>query len=239
MQHQPVPDLDKIEYLKFKALIMELHHDSRFILKSENEAFVDKIVRHVNENFICSINPDQTLYRARLNEIDYSTLVGIQHPRPCEEMKKPPVEKTKAGRINPEGISYLYCASDEDTAAAELRPFVGSSATIAKVEIINRISVVDLTSGCDDQNLKSFYAHLSSLFSVQWPEELKANYLICQYLAEHFKKSGLRGIKYNSRMSEEGKNYALFFEDDYRILTDTYNRTTMSVKYKFHQLGRT
>ncbi len=72
------------------------------------------------------------------------------------------------------------------------------------------------------------------MFSMQWPPELKLNYLGTQYFSEHFKAVGFRGIKYKSEFNVGGNNYSLFYKDDYDIIK-TYSVETSEISYFFHE----
>jgi hypothetical protein len=56
---------------------------------------------------------------------------------------KPVSEKAMDGRVSPKGIPCLYLASDEKTAALEVRPLIGSYVSLAKFEVLRNIRVVD------------------------------------------------------------------------------------------------
>ena len=155
-------------------------------------------------------------------------------PFPPAEMGTPPQLLAISGRINPEGIPYLYCAGELDTAGAELRPWKGAYLTIAEVEIKKDIPIADLTLECIDENWKLFLYDFADMFSMQWPPELKLNYLVTQYFSEHFKAAGFRGIKYKSEFNVSGNNYALFYIDDYSI-DKTYSVETSDISYFFYE----
>ena len=53
-------------------------------------------------------------------------------------MLAPPAELATAGRANPRGISYLYCATDEPTCIAEIRPWKGAKVTVAHIVVPNK-----------------------------------------------------------------------------------------------------
>ena len=63
---------------------------------------------------------------------------------PCNDMGKPPIRKAVPGRANPKGISYLYLASDIDTAISEIRPTFNDFITVAEFECTNDLNLIDL-----------------------------------------------------------------------------------------------
>ena len=87
---------------------------------------------------------------------------------------------------------------------------------------------------CNDDNWKLFFYDFADMFSMQWPPELKLNYLVTQYFSEHFKSAGFRGIKYKSEFNVGGNNYLLFCKDDYDIIK-TYIVETSDISYFFYE----
>ncbi|OGW20156.1 MAG: hypothetical protein A2X55_02475 [Nitrospirae bacterium GWB2_47_37] len=211
-----------------------LKHESRFILQEPYKTFIDSIIKQVREQFTSMIPAGTILFRARINEINFKDRMKEQIPFPAENMGPPPHHLAKAGRINPEGIPYLYCAGDLDTAGAELRPWKGAHLTIGEVEINNDLPIADLTLDCNDETWDLFFEEFAESFSIQWPPELKLNYLITQYFSEHFKAVGLRGIKYKSEFNIGGENYSLFYEEDYEIVK-TYSVETSEISCIFYR----
>ncbi|MDA8162594.1 MAG: RES family NAD+ phosphorylase [Desulfobacteraceae bacterium] len=225
---------DFLNSLRFQELIEVIKHKSRFIIQEPYKSFVDLIIQLIQQQFISTISVDTILYRARINRINFSNGDDENNPFAPEEMGPPPEYLTKSGRINPEGIPYLYCAGELDTAAAELRPWKGAKITIGEVKMKQAITIADLTLECRDKNQYLLFDEFSNIFSMQWPPELKLNYIVTQYFAEHFKSIGLRGIKYKSEFNIGGNNYSLFFTDDYEIFR-TYVVEASDISYFFYK----
>jgi|LQYC01.1.fsa_nt_gi RES domain. len=217
----------------FESLTNILKHESRFIIQEPYKSFVDSVVKKVSEELTLIIPANTVLFRARINEINFKDREKEKTPFSPEEMGPPPSQLAKPGRINPEGIPYLYCAGDLDTAGAELRPWMGAHLTMAEIKINDDIAIADLTSECKDELWDLFFDELSLSFSTQWPPELKLNYLITQYFSEHFKAVGLRGVKYRSEFNVGGDNYALFYGEDYSVVK-TYSIETINVGFVFY-----
>jgi len=62
-------------------------------------------------------------------------------------MGAPPLGKASSGRINPEGISYLYLADSPGTAIAEVRPWKRARISVATFKTTRPINVVSLLAG--------------------------------------------------------------------------------------------
>ncbi len=219
-----------------ERLIEEINHNFRFIIAEPHKSFIHNVIEKIKTQFVSVIPCKTKLYRARVNHIHYSDKAECKVPFPPGELGCPPKNLAGSGRINPPGIPYLYCASEADTAAAELRPGKGSFLTIGEVDITRDIRIADLTiDEIEDIDLWDFMLNFSDLFSVQRPSDLNLNYLVPQLFAEHFKANGLRGVKYNSAFNNGGINYALFHECDYQI-SRTYTVETCEVDYYFHKI---
>ncbi len=191
----------------------EITHQNRF--------FPQKQLDH---NLICeilafsekTIPRGEFLFRARLSP-DEKFLPA--------EMGKPPKDKAiEEGRANPMGISYLYLASDSDTAISEKRPQLNDKVTVAKFKINDKISTIDLRD-----------PHIGSPF--KWGEKLEfvldiqgflrmlgfilskpidknkppLEYLPTQYLCEFIKHQRFEGVLYKSFLGN-GHNIVLFDE---------------------------
>lgn len=108
------------------------------------------------------------------------------------------------------------------------------SEPIGEVEIKRDISIANLTLECEDDKWLLIFCDFADMFSIQWPSELKLNYLVTQYFAEHLKSIGFRGIKYKSGFNNGGNNYSLFYKEDYNI-AKTYSVETIEVSYFFYE----
>ena len=142
-----------------------------------------------------------------------------------DEMGAPPHDKASAGRANPEGIPFLYLASDIDTVIAELRPEKGLTLSIAEFTLSKEVRIVDLSEspanpspfgfpeGENLNNLMNKYALLRHLkVELARPiDSRKANiaYIPTQYLTEIIRNEAYDGMLYQSAMGS-GKNLVLF-----------------------------
>ena len=219
---------------QLRKMIDIIKYESRFVMQEPYKTFVDSVVRLVCEQFSSTIPAGTKLYRARINKVNFEKREHEKIPFPPSEMGPPPQHLAISGRINPEGIPFLYCAGELDTAGAELRPWKGAYLTIGEVEIKQDITIADLTLECNDDNWELFFYDFADMFSMQWPPELKLNYLVTQYFSEHFKSAGFRGIRYKSEFNVGGNNYSLFYKDDYDIIK-TYSVETSDVSYFFYE----
>jgi hypothetical protein len=82
--------------------------------------------------------------------------VAAAHPR---DRMVPIAEKVGAGRANRKGIPCLYLASRASAAMSEMRPWVGSSITLAQFKMVRDCLVVDCS-------LSTTVSHLLEPFSL-------------------------------------------------------------------------
>lgn len=166
----------------------------------------------------------EKFYRARV--------CNTKIPLPENEMNKPPQGKTANGRANPLGISYLYVASDPDTAISEIRPHKGEKVTVAEFKVVQDLELADLRDPKesispfqlnDDNELELIYKNLPYLTMLGKelskpiiPQEINLEYLPSQYLCELIKQMGFHGIIYKSSVGN-GSNYVIFNDEKLEI----------------------
>lgn len=135
----------------------------------------------------------------------------------------PPPERTKAGRANPEGKVVMYCADQETTAVAEIRPARGEYVSVAEVRAIRELKILDLATEPEwpnpftDEavNYEVEFAALLSAFAEDLEKPLRyrddpTDYIPSQKLADLIERTGVDGIRYPSAMSPGGTNVVLF-----------------------------
>lgn len=198
----PLEDWEQI-WINFKN---EIKHYNRFFPEVSNDIFsysIDKILDYRT----VYIETDD-LYRARLEE------------QPIDKMLAPPAELATAGRANPRGISYLYCATDEPTCIAEIRPWKGAKVTVAHIVPNKKLKLVGLfrepISPFEFESpyeileineiLSSFIQELSTPVD---PNKSEIEYLPTQFITELIKFKGYDGIYFESAMGP-GRNIVIF-----------------------------
>lgn len=214
----------------YKRIGNDLRNVNRFKLSADTqkicEKYVDWHIKH-NSHVIGSAN---VYRRARVNEI------GQSKPYDIKKMGAPPNGTASSGRINPEGISYLYLADSVETAIAEVRPWKGAVISVAEFSVARDLKVVSLRHQRTN-NLKDFGIDESEIirkiieyqmisvpinkfyFSAPAHGEDKLAYLPSQYIAEMFKGCSVDGIEYESVLNPGGVNIALFDPENAAALT--------------------
>jgi hypothetical protein len=160
-------------------------------------------------------------------------------------MGKPPTEKAIEGRANPQGISYLYLASNSDTAIAEKRSQLKDAITVGEFRVNDEIIVIDLRNpqigtpfkwGDNLEFVLKIQGFLKLLgFILSKPvdrNKTQLEYLPTQYLCEFIKDQDFHGVLYNSFLGD-GYNIVLFDETKVDcVSTKLYEITSIKTESK-------
>jgi len=171
------------------------------------------------------VAPGSLLYRVRLRA------KGDAWEPNEQQLGAPPVDRTRAGRMNPAGIPYLYVALDEATALAETVSSPPIEAVIATFKSARELIVIDLTdlpplpSIFDERRrmeretllfLGSFVSEISQPVTKDGSEHV--DYVPSQIVSEYFEQvfrskelaGAIDGLLYPSAIRPGGKNLVLF-----------------------------
>lgn len=254
---------DPEDWRRFGKYLCETN---RFILSEYWESFIKKVIitSHKRTKIL---KKGTRLIRARIGTSWVKFEDGDEQPRPISphEMGPPPKHLAKAGRLNCNGIPYLYLATKIDTAIAEVRPWIGAELTIGLFEVLEDIKIVDTSQdkpkflpefiitkrNGDDIDIKKrpsesytptekekcIWGDINSAFSKPMsPNDSPLRYLSTQYLAEKLKTKDYGGIAYKSSLSQDGYNIAIFNPDKAKC-----NSCRMfeikQVKYEYEESG--
>lgn len=166
------------------------------------------------------INTKMEFFRARKGEYANSEI---------KDMLNPPACITNPGRCNPQGISYLYLSTDEETATAEVRGG-NEIVTVARfeVDVLNIFSFlpfeqVYMRRFISDEKIKTLISIINAEMSQAFDEEDNGlSYIPLQFISEYIKKIGFDGFIYSSVVSK-GKNLVMFNSEKAKIL-ERYER---------------
>ena len=218
-----------------------LRETNRLILSDYWHQFIGTIIKTSHERSK-RLKKGVTLLRARIGASWIEFEDGDEQPCPISphEMGPPPKHLAKAGRLNSEGIPYLYLATNIETAVSEVRPWITSELSIGFFKVLSDLRIVDTSNdkpknslylyefvNADQQALdirkrptKSYtsrekeeyvWGDINSAFSKPVsPSDSPMKYLPTQYLSERLKMEGYDGIAYKSSLSQDGYNIALF-----------------------------
>lgn len=194
-------------------------------LQSENRFFVDehflKCMDFVFHEAEKTLHNGKHLYRARpiRNEEIKKELSGTQFEG-FDAENSFVNSKSKwptSGRMNPQGITVLYTASDVRTAVTEHHPYFGQTFSVATILVKEDLKIADLStsySALDDSFLRYF-----SLYIQEWISEGSGekDYVFPQYISSLCQHLGYDGIGYRSKYAtrsdvrnQKGINYTIF-----------------------------
>lgn len=208
----------------FKEFDRSVRCEPRDVRSAAQEEFLAAVIATPK---VVEVTAGYRLWRAQLGhdgeEVRGEETFKVRRAHLPERMKPRP-ELVTEGRVNPKGVACLYLASDEKTAALEVRPLIGSYVSVAKFEVLREIRVVDCTLGMDPlaKRLRKAWTIPEDPETTVWlaindafskPVERGDNnldYVPTQILADAFKLHGFNGIAYKSSYREEDFNVALF-----------------------------
>jgi hypothetical protein len=201
------------ELERWEALRTELMYENRYFPKTPIHASrLEQLLPYLKANELPTI-----WHRARIQVGDT--------PFSIENMGAPPKRLASHGRANPAGIPYLYLGSSPETAAAEVRPHTGETASVARFELLGIVHAIDLRRPArmispflleDESQIGTMRLDLGFLERLGEeltrpvvPQGAPIDYVPSQYLCEFIKKCGYDGVIYRSSVSD-GMNLALF-----------------------------
>lgn len=174
-----------------------------------------------------------SFFRARVfhksDELDKAMM------RPDLHLGPPPEHFARAGRMNANGISMFYGASDKGVALAEVRPPVGSRALVAEFMILRPLRLLDVTAlqsvyvegsvfdpGYLEQlSLAKFLGRLSDRITMPvMPDDEPTEYLITQMIADYLARQpapALDGILFPSVQSPGAHRNVVLFHHASRV----------------------
>jgi hypothetical protein len=257
-----IDDPDKPEFASWKSYMefARLVRNSRRYVWTERESAFLETVRATNRDRDVELRKGMILYRAQLgvdlelrNDDEgtplYEETVGYSAVR-----MKPRQFQAKEGRANPTGIPVLYLGTTEKTAISEVRPWAGTSVSVAQFEILRPLKAIDLSRGHGKTSIgeigldrlfgdgpfepdlkeRAVWIDIDSAFSepVTASDEL-ADYVPTQILSELFRDIGYDALIYKSQFDETGFNVVIF-DPSYAeaINCAPYEVTAIDVKFK-------
>lgn len=211
---------------------LEIQHQNRWISTSSKEA---SELREDFMNNLAELEEDKIsnhYYRARIHNTK-----KLFTP---QDLNAPPQEVAGHGRLNPAGIPYLYLASLEKTAIAEVRPHPGQNVVTAKFQVKSpespglkianlikftpQVSPIEILDTDEILRIRTLYVALKEI-SLDFsrpvrPDATPYEYIPTQYLCEIIKGEGFDGVAYPSAISD-GHNIVLFDPPSFSALEDS------------------
>jgi hypothetical protein len=196
-------------------------------LQTENHFAVEpdlrKLVEAVADRIAVTVPEGQDWFRARLGvEARFSRSEGwngklVFQPYQDEALGSPPPSKAKAGRLNRDGVSFLYLASDPETACAEIRPHPSHHLSVGRFRSVRDLRLADLEADIADfassdteLDLYAFVYAADSAMSLPVRPEDEGRYSITQLIADVLRQLGFDGVAFKSSIQPGGRNICLF-----------------------------
>jgi hypothetical protein len=221
-EHMKYP-LKDTESKFIKILKKDIYENNFYVIFDKyKETFEQLLSNYVP---IYDAQKSKMYYRARIGsnvervEVDDLTTT-IKFSFIGDEISAAPPYLVGEGRFNRKGCSYLYVASDMDTAISEVRPEPGDTLSLAKFKINTKSNYIDLRSNIKysiDYRLNieiiHFFLSLSKLFSKPVTTNKREEYLVTQFISELLRIYGFHGIVYDSPQNK-GYNILSFYPED-------------------------
>ena len=175
----------------------------------------------------------ETVFRARVFQ-ELETLESALY-YPAREIGPPPSGTGRAGRMNAQGVSVFYGATEPAVAIAEVRPPVGSHVVVGSFQIVRRLRILDLDklehvvidgdASYFDPSTREIVERNAFLRSLTrrlvmpvMPEHESAGYLVTQAVADflsthpHLSVDGIlfKSVQHDGASSDAGRNMVLF-----------------------------
>lgn len=218
-----------------------LWEDFKEEIKYKNRYFAGMKVIEILEKFdnrtTRKMKPSEgtiTFFRARIG--DYTK-------KSDEEMLAPPQGQASAGRCNAECVSYLYLASDVETAINEVKPNKGDIVTVAEIKVkgveifkFHMYTNPDLMRGIPgalknmDEDLLELIKVIDADLKSVITQKQRTEYIPYQWIAEYIKSKGISMFGYSSTVGS-GQNYVLFDWESKAEVMKTKLKEIKDVKY--------
>lgn len=253
------PD-DIVYWNRWRYFENNLKSEARFF-SSAAEATLDEVFEGLSElrqpdgtPIIVDVGPRTEMtsfFRARVFQAEEELEEALK--RPDLHMGPPPVAMAKTGRMNANGISVFYGATDSSIAISEVRPPVGSRVIVGEFALLRNISLLDVNalrsvfikgSVFDPTYMRQlerarFLEYVSKHISRPvMPNDQPLEYLVTQVVADYLASRStpaLDGILYPSvQDGTPGSNVILFHKASRVKLIDIAAETEIDVSTGHH-----
>lgn len=157
----------------------------------------------------------------------------------AKESGAPPAKIAKEGRLNGNGIPFLYTSSTIKTAISELRPTRKEIVSVAKFIAEKNVYLADLTYSksklIENDDVSELVWLIANEFAT--PHYAGHNYAFTQYLAGQFMNMGFRGVIFDSSLNLRGKNFVFFEPHDCRAI-NSHLHTVVDIKILSRPIAR-
>lgn len=185
-----------------------------------------------------TVKDEDTIY----NYMDENS--GLKYiPYSDEDIGASPITKLSQGRLHRTGTSFLYLATDIETALTEVRPDPGHKVSIGCFKSIKKLKIADLDQAFirlskNEKGLEKyvFINHIDQLLSRPVTMDERYRYLITQFFSDAFRKLGFDGIYFTSSVGT-GQNLLIFNPSNFEYIVDEANVYDINaLKYQYAKI---
>jgi hypothetical protein len=240
-----------------------IYETNRFMLTDEWEYFMGLIIKTSHKRTKI-LKKGTELVRARTGTSCVQFDDGDEQPCPISllEMGPPPKHLSREGRLNTQGIPYLYLAMEIKTAIAEARPWIDDELSVGFFEILEDLRIVDTTkdepnkisskyqftsngsikkrpieSYASKEKEEHIWGDINSAFSMPISSsDSPLKYLPTQFLAEKLKTNRYDGVAYRSSLDQNGINLSIFNHEKAKCIGCRMFKVKQ-LKYEYEECG--
>lgn len=200
----------------FEGMLYNLKNNLKLALTTDEETkkFIENYyVKRLLSSRTEDVNIQEKFYRARI--WDYLQTKNYRK----DKMGAPPPNIANLGRAQPNGVSYLYTADQPDTAASEIKPFIGAKITIGTFNPVEKLTLLNITSpeiryedifNPGGHNILEQAKFSQRFFSKPYHESDPRKYWDTIFVTELIKQTGVDGFIFDSAQKSGGKNFLFF-----------------------------
>jgi hypothetical protein len=223
----------------FRTFRREVLRERRYLWSEAAQEFLEGVAVTCRRRFK-TVPAGHRFWRAQLghqSRFDDQSGERVISPHP-EERMKPLSDEAVEGRVNPKGIPCLYFATSPEIAMTEVRPWLGSTISVAAFETVRALRLVDCSEPEPNQAESTTEAAVWKDINGAFAEPIvrsdrTGDYAATQILAELFKREGSDGLTYKSAFSDKGFNVAAFDLDCAKLTESSLFRVeTTNFKFK-------
>lgn len=238
-------------YHSWKIFKHTVKHFNRFFDIGKvnlREQYLDQLRPFIME-YERNVSTSTVFYRVREQT---EKLLYLDDIEVYKELSPAPPKFAKTNRMSPAGISYLYLASDRQTAYDECR-YKNMDVVVAKYVSKEELTIIDFS--------QEVFINMKSIFSEEYDHDFRwinsflqdfvneitypvdesksdhsYEYVSTQIVAEYIRSLGYDGICFNSSVSS-GKSYVFFCGPNMEYSLDDYEFEDVYLNSYFPQLN--
>lgn len=239
-------------YRSYWEFYRTVRHENRYIHGTEVDDFLSCLLKTSSDR-IREVKAGSVFWRSQLGNdwqpIEQDGVLVDEEPIPFRPSRMVPLKhEASEGRANPKGISYLYLATNKETAMSEIRPGKGAYISVGQFKTTKELRLIDcsvhpakrsffyLEEPDDDEKEVCVWADVDEAFSKPVTiNDKSSDYVPTQIVAELFKNEGFHGIAYESALAE-GHNVMLFDIESAKLI-NCFLHEVKEVNYSFEQIA--